>query len=127
MPKRYNTWVLESYFRIWVGGGCGLGQVPDFLTPSAIPFWNPLTKCNSFLQKKDFFLHIGRIFFSDLLSKVRKVICSWGGPFCKMSKNLYYHLIIYSPKYPETKGHPSNPKTPLYHTPLPPVHNLTLT
>ena len=32
-----------------------------------------------------------------------------------MSKNLYYHLIIYSPKYPETKGHPSNPKTPLYH------------
>ena len=35
-----------------------------------------------------------------------------------MSKNLYYHLIIYSPKYPETKGHPSNPKTPLYHIPL---------
>ena len=24
IPKRYNTWGLESYFRIWAGGGCGL-------------------------------------------------------------------------------------------------------
>ena len=23
IPKRYNTWGLESYFRIWAGGGCG--------------------------------------------------------------------------------------------------------
>ena len=64
-----------------------------------------------------FFLNIGR-FFLNFLCSVRKVICSWEGLFCKMSKNLYYHLIIYSPKYPETKGHPSNSKTPLYHTPL---------
>ena len=25
IPKRYNTWGLESYFILWAGGGCGLG------------------------------------------------------------------------------------------------------
>ena len=25
IPKRYNTWGLESYFILWVGGGCGSG------------------------------------------------------------------------------------------------------
>ena len=45
--------------------------------------------------------------------------CSWEGPFCKMSKNLYCHLIIYSPKHLEKKGQPSNPKTALYHPMLP--------
>ena len=25
IPKRYNTWGLESYFLFWVGGGCGSG------------------------------------------------------------------------------------------------------
>ena len=24
IPKRYNTWGLESYFILWAGGGCGL-------------------------------------------------------------------------------------------------------
>ena len=23
IPKRYNTWGLESYFILWAGGGCG--------------------------------------------------------------------------------------------------------
>ena len=88
--------------------------------------WNmtPDPKCYTFLEsshqmqfisaEKRFFLHIGRIFFSDLLSKVRKVNRSWWGPFCKMSKNLYCHLKIYSPKHLETEGQPSNPKTALY-------------
>ena len=25
IPKRYNTWGLESYFILWAGGGCGSG------------------------------------------------------------------------------------------------------
>ena len=56
IPKRYNTWGPKSYIRIWVGGGwvvggwlvggCGQGQVAKHKTPSVIPFWNYLTKCN---------------------------------------------------------------------------------
>ena len=51
------------------------------------------------------FSELGRVvnrFFSssDLLCSVWKVSRSWEGLFCKMIKNLYYHIIIYSPKYP---------------------------
>ena len=79
----------------WWVGGCGWGHVPDFLTPSVIPFWNRLTKCNSFLQKKDFFFNIGRIFFSDLLCRVRKVNCSWEGPFCMVWPNSKSKSCLY--------------------------------
>ena len=33
-------------------GGCGLGQVPEHKTPSVIPFWNRLNKCNLNLKRK---------------------------------------------------------------------------
>ena len=46
IPKRYNTWGLESYFILWVGGGCGSGWVAEHKTPSVIPFWNRLIKCS---------------------------------------------------------------------------------
>ena len=33
-------------------GGFGWGSVPDLMTPSVIPFWNRLTKCNHILKEK---------------------------------------------------------------------------
>ena len=55
-------------------GGCGRGRVPELVTPSVIPFWNRLTKCNNILKEKVKKIIIGKIFFWILLVRVRKVI-----------------------------------------------------
>ena len=48
-----------------VGGWLWPGQVPVFLTQSVVPFWNRLTECNSFLQKKAFLLTYEDFFVLD--------------------------------------------------------------
>ena len=52
-------------------GGCGWGWVPDLMTPSVIPFWNCLTKCNHnhILKKK---VEKFVIFFLDFTSASAK-------------------------------------------------------
>ena len=55
-------------------GGCGQKWVPDLMTPSVIPFWNRLTKCNNILKEKVKKIVMGKIFFWILLVQVRKVI-----------------------------------------------------
>ena len=49
---------------LWVWSNISwFGQVVGATRGGFLPSWPyPLTKCNSFLQKKDSFLHIGRIF-----------------------------------------------------------------
>ena len=44
-------------------GGFGWGSVPDLMTPSVIPFWNCLTKCNHILKEKVEKFVMGNFFF----------------------------------------------------------------
>ena len=77
IPKRYNTWGLESYFMVrvgvarWWAGGCGRGRVPDYMTPSVIPFWNRLTKCSLNLYQKN----LKNYKLKDFFFRIYYVIC----------------------------------------------------
>ena len=101
--KGITLGVLHHISRIWAGGGWVvggwvlLGLVSDHMTPSVIPFWNPLTKCYAFQQKKDFFFNICRIFFSNLLSKVQKINRTLGVFLHQIKKFFLAILFIYVP------------------------------
>ena len=83
----------------WVVGGCVLlGLVSDHMTPSVIPFWNPLTKCYAFQQKKDFFFNICRIFFFRFTIESAKSKSHLVGVFLHWIKKFFLAILfIYVP------------------------------
>ena len=81
-----------------VGGWVFLGLVSDHMTPSVIPFWNPLTKCYSFQQKKDFFFNIRRIFFFRFTIESAKSKSHLVGVFLHRIKKFFLAILfIYVP------------------------------
>ena len=52
-------------------GGCGRGRVPDYMTPSVIPFWNRLTKCSLNLYQKN----LKNYKLKDFFFRIYYVIC----------------------------------------------------
>ena len=71
-------------------GGFGWGSVPDLMTPSVIPFWNRLTKCNHILKEKVKKIVMVIFFFLILLVRGRKVIWQREGFFRLKSKIFFY-------------------------------------
>ena len=60
-------------------GGCGWGWVPDLMTPSVIPFWNRLTKCNHILKEKVKKIVMVKFFFFNFTSARAKSNLAKGG------------------------------------------------
>ena len=120
IPKRYNTWGLESYFMFWVGvarrwaGGCGWRRVPDYMTPSVIPFWNRLTKCSLILKRKVKKLTNWKIFFSDLLCNLQN--SQVGGGILHGKKILFLNVVCICLNYQERNPHPPSSKSNFYIT-----------
>ena len=98
--KGITLGVLHHISRIWAGGGWVvggwvlLGLVSDHMTPSVIPFWNPLTKCYAFQQKKDFFFNIRRIFFFSFTIESAKSKSHLGGGFLHQIKNFFLAILF---------------------------------
>ena len=82
---------------VWRGGavgGCGQGWVLDPMTPSVIPFWNRLTKCNNILKEKVKKIVICKIFFSDFTSASAKSNLANVGFFGSNKKKYYKDVSL---------------------------------
>ena len=65
------------------------------MTPSVIPFWNRLTKCNNILKEKVKKIVIGKIFFFDFTSASAKSnLANVGGKLARIKKFFLQRLFL---------------------------------